>query len=231
MERIEVIIVDKQTFFGNGLYHALEVLECDPAGLMKVVQERSPDVILLDIDYPSLSGLELCRKIVRRLPSTSVVMLTPNLTAGELVEAIRSGAAAYLSKSATVEELAKTIKQVCLGEYPINETFAATPRAAEHGSNQLRDIVATGRAGQSQGARLSSKELIVLGYIANGSTNKEIAHILYLSEQTVKNHVTSILRKMNARDRAHAAASAICSGWLAYKEDLQGLPQPNVAVV
>ncbi len=226
MERIEVTIVDKQTFFGNGLYHALEVLECDPASLMTVVQERSPDVILLDIDYPSLSGLELCRKIVRRLPSTSVVMLATNPTAEELVEAIRSGAAAYLSKSATVEELAKTIKQVCLGEYPINETFAATPHAATQVSRPFRNIVLTGRSAQSAGVHLSSREVEILQYVANGATNNQIAHILYLSEQTVKNHGSSIFRKMSARDRAHAAALAVCSGWLEYK-DLPGLPQPT----
>ena len=218
MERIEITLVDKQTFFRNGLYRALEVLECDLAGVMTVVRDRSPDVILLDIDYPLLSGLELCRKIVRCLPSTSVVMLTHNPTAEELVEAIRSGAAAYLSKNTTTEELAKTIKQVCLGEYPINETIATLPHAAKQGSQQFQDMVAMGRPGQSQGTRLSLKELKVIEYLANGIANKEIAHILEISEQTVKNHVSSILRKMNARDRAHAAALAIWSGWLAYKD-------------
>jgi DNA-binding NarL/FixJ family response regulator len=218
MERIEITLVDKQIFFRNGLYRALEVLECDLAGVMAVVRDRAPDVILLDIDYPLLSGLELCRKIVRCLPSTSVVMLAHNPTAEELVEAIRSGAAAYLSKNTTTEELAKTIKQVCLGEYPINETIATLPHAAKQRSQQFQDMVAMGRPGQSQGTRLSPRELKVIEYLANGTTNKEIAQILAISEQTVKNHVSSILRKMNARDRAHAAALAIWSGWLAYKD-------------
>jgi len=231
MERIEVTIVDKQTFFGNGLCQALEVLECDPAHLMTVVEGRLPDVILLDIDYPSLSGLELCKKIVRRFPSTSVVILTPDPTAGELVEVIRSGATAYLSKSATIEELAKTIKQVCLGQYPINEMFVATPHAAKQVSRQFQDIVSTGRAAQSAGNRLSSRELEILEYIANGNTNNQIAHILYLSEQTVKNHISSILHKLDARNRAHAVALAACTGWIVYKEDLPGLPQLRASVL
>jgi DNA-binding NarL/FixJ family response regulator len=224
MEKIEITIVDKQTFLRNGLYRALEVLKCDPANLITVLQDRSPDVIILDIDYPSLTGLELCRKIVRRLPSISVVVVTPKPTDRQLVEAVKSGAAAYLSKSATVEELARTIKQVCLGEYPINETFAAMPRDTRQAYCQFGNMVSTESAAPNADARLSPRELEILEYLAAGARNKEIAYILHISEQTAKNHVSSILRKMSARDRAHATALAIRSGWVVHR-DLSGLPQ------
>jgi len=231
MERIEVTIVDKETFFRSGLCQALEVLECDPTHLMTVIEARSPDVILLDIDYPSLGGLELCRKIARRFPRTSVVILTPNVTAEELVEVIRSGAAAYLSKSATVEELAKAIKQACLGGYPINDIFAATPNAAKQVLKQSRDMVSIGKAAQRGDIPLSLREIQILNCIASGCSNKQIAAILQRSEQTVKNHMSSILRKLDACDRAHAVALAMRSGLIAVEEDLSALPRTKATVL
>ena len=137
MERIKVMIVDKQTYFRDGLHQALsqesdlELLDCDSSSnLITVIETESPDVILLDIGYSSFGGVELCRKIMRRFPSTSVVILTPNPVAEELVEVVKSGAVAYLSNNAIIEELAETIRQASLGQYPANDIFAAIPRAS-----------------------------------------------------------------------------------------------------
>ncbi len=225
MRSNELIVVDKHIFFSNGLYKALEVLEYDPYHIMSLIKNRLPDVVLLDINYPSNSGLKLCKQIVRSFPSTSVVILTPNPTIEELVEVMQSGAAAYLSKSTTAEEMVKTIKQIFLGQYPINDTFKVISPAIKQDSVQSGGIVSKGSAGQSRCNHLTRKELEILEYVAIGAKNKQIADNLHLSEQTIKNHVSNILAKLIARDRSHAAVLAMQNGWIEYKEDLLGILQ------
>ncbi len=236
MERIRVMIVDKQIFFRNGLCQALsgesdlELLDYDPENLITAVEDESPDVLLLDIDYPSLRGLRLSRRIVRHFPNTSVVMLSPNPTDEELVEVIKNGAVAYLSKNTTAEELVKTVRQVSRGEHPVDDILAAIPNAIEYVVKQLRDIALIGKAAHAIGTPLTFREMQVISYVASGKTNKEIGQILQISEQTVKSHVSSILRKLNASHRAHAVALAMRNGWIAGKEDLSEWPQAKAGV-
>jgi two-component system response regulator DegU len=116
-----------------------------------------------------------------------------------------------LSKRATVEELASTIRRAYSGEYPINESLMTRPRVARHVLNQFRGLTETM---EGVAAPLTKRETQILTYVAEGNTNKEIAHILSISEQTIKNHVSAILRKLNANDRAHAVALALHSGWI-----------------
>jgi len=237
MQRIRVMVVDKQAFFRNGLCQALswepdlEVLNYDPAqNLITAVKDEAPDVLLLDIDYPSLRGLRLSRRIVHHFPNTSVVMLSPNPTDEELVEAIKSGAAAYLSKNSGAEEVSKTIRQVSRGEYPIDNILAAIPNATEYIVKQFRDMALMGKAAHGIGTPLSFRETQVISYVASGKTNKEIGQILQISEQTVKSHVSSILRRLNASHRAHAVALAMRNGWITGEEGLSEQPRPKVHV-
>lgn len=225
MDKITVMIVDKQAFFRVGVCQALsqqpdfEIMDSDPQDdLVELMETHCPDVLLLDIDFPSLGGLKLGRKIVRRYPNTRLIMLSPHLDNGELFEVIKSGAVAYLDKNTTAEELASTIRQACRGEYPINDSLLAKPRVAEHVLRQFQDIVAMGNTMATIAAPLTHRETQILTYIAEGNSNKQIAHILDISEQTIKNHVSSILRKLNANDRAHAAVLAIRHGWISMEE-------------
>lgn len=225
MDKITVMIVDKQAFFRVGVCQALsqqpdfEIMDSDPQDdLVELMETHCPDVLLLDIDFPSLGGLKLGRKIVRRYPNTRLIMLSPHLDNGELFEVIKSGAVAYLDKNTTAEELASTIRQACRGEYPINDSLLAKPRVAEHVLRQFQDIVAMGNTMATIAAPLTHRETQILTYIADGNSNKQIAHILDISEQTIKNHVSSILRKLNANDRAHAAVLAIRHGWISMEE-------------
>ena len=225
MDKTIVMIIDKQAFFRVGVRQALsqqadfEILDCDPnddpSGL---IETKCPDAILLDIDFPSLSGLKLGKKIVRSYPNTRLIMLSPNVDNGELFEIIKTGAVAYLSKNATVEELASTIRQARRGEYPINDSLLAKPKVAEHVLRQFQDMVSMGKTMESITAPLTHREAQILNYIADGNSNKQIAHILEISEQTIKNHVSSILRKLNANDRTHAAVLAIRHGWISAEE-------------
>lgn len=225
MDKITIMIVDKQAFFRVGVRQALsqqadfEIMDSAPQDdPLELMETHCPDVLLLDIDFPSLSGLKLGRKIVRRYPNTRLIMLSPSLDNGELFEVIKSGAVAYLNKNTTAEELASTIRQACRGEYPINDSLVARPKVAEHVLRQFQDIVAMGNTMATIAAPLTIRETQILTYIAEGNSNKQIAHILDISEQTIKNHVSSILRKLNANDRAHAAVLAIRHGWISMEE-------------
>ncbi len=226
MNGMAVMIIDKQAFFRAGVRQALsqqsdfKILDCAPAQEpLELIETNSPEVVLLDIDFPALSGLELGRKIVRRCPNTRVVMLSPNPNDEELFEAIKTGAVAYLDKNTTTEELVSIIRRACQGEYPINDSLIARPRVAEHVLKQFQDIVLAGKTMEGITAPLTHRETQILSYVAEGNTNKQIAHILEISEQTIKNHVSSILRKLNANDRAHAVALAMRNGWILAEEE------------
>jgi len=147
MEKVRVMIADKQNFFRSGLRYALsqeydlELLDCDPdQHLIEAVEDQSPDVLILDIDYPSLNGLRLSKRITRRFPNTGVIVLSPNPNEEELIEVVRSGAAAYLSKNTGVEELVEAIKRVSGGEYPIDDILADTPDATEQVLREFRTL-------------------------------------------------------------------------------------------
>jgi len=225
VDKITILIVDKQAFFRAGVCQALsqqpdfKIVDCDlNENLFELIEADCPDALLLDIDFPSLSGLKLGRKIVRSYPNIRLIMLSSNLDNGELFEIIKTGAVAHLSKNATVEQLVSTIRQACRGEYPINDSLLVRPKVAEHVLRQFQDMVSMGKTMEGITAPLTHREAQILNYIADGNSNKQIAHILEISEQTIKNHVSSILRKLNANDRTHAAVLAIRHGWISAEE-------------
>lgn len=231
-----VMIVDKQALFRTGVCQALseqtefELSDCDPnQDPMGLIEANSPGVLLLDIDYPSLSGLDLARKVVLRFSGTRVIMLSSNPGDKQLFEVIKTGAVAYLSKDTNTEELVKTIGQASRGEYPINDSLVASPEVAEHVLRQFQDMISMGKAMEAIAAPLTPRETQILNYIAEGNSNKQIAHILQISEQTIKNHVSAILRKLNANDRAHAVVLAIRHGWISIDEEpsATNLPPPK----
>ena len=232
MDKIKVMIIDEWAFFRAGVRQLLsqqsdlEILDCAPNHTtLGLIESNSPNVVLLDIDFPTLSGLELSRKIARRHPSTRIVILSPNQDDEELFEVVKTGAVAYLNKNTTTEELVSIIKRACDGEYPINDSLIARPKIAEHVLKQFEDIASMGKAMEAIIAPLTRRETQILNYIADGNSNKQIARILEISEQTIKNNVSSILRKLNANDRAHAVALAIRHGWIsAEQKPMRSIP-------
>ena len=219
--KTKVMIIDEQAFFRAGVRQALsqqgdiEVIECEPSkDTISVIEANLPDVTLLGSDLATYSGLELGRKIARNFPNTRVIILSPDPNDEELFEIIRSAAVACLSKNTPPEELVDTIKRASHGEYPINETVMNRPVIAKHVLQQFQDMAMLGEKMDAVVAPLTQRERQILNYIADGNTNKQIAHILEISEQTIKNHVSAILRKLNANDRAHAVVLAIKKGWI-----------------
>jgi len=218
VDKIKVMIIDEQAFFRAGVRQLLsqqsdlEILDCDPAqDPLRLIDASLPDVVLLGSDLAALSGLELGGKIARYYPNTKVIMLSPNPNDEEFFEVIKTAAVACLSKNTSAEELAGTIRRACNGEYPINEGLITRPVVARHVLNQFQHMRTTMEA---VAAPLTSRETQILNYVAEGNTNKQIAGILQISEQTIKNHISAILRKLNANDRAHAVVLAIRHGWI-----------------
>lgn len=226
MEHIKVLVVDKQIFYRRGLCNALsrepefKLFDSEPSKIMFTIENQMPDFVLLDIDHPSLSGLDLCQSISHNFPDIKTVLLTPIINAGELVEVIKNGAVAYLNKNTAAEDLSRTIRQSIRGEYPINDSFIATPKAAEQILKEFQDIMLMRRPIHGEHNHLTTRETQILNHIAGGRTNKQIANVLHISEQTVKNHVSNILRKLNADDRAHAVARAMHNGWITGMDEL-----------
>ena len=218
MDKIKVMVIDEQALFRTGVRQALsgqpdlEILECDPTeNPIEAIEANLPDVVLLGSDLTSLSGIDLGRKIAQYYPNTKVIVLSPDPNDQELFEVIKTAAAACMSKKASADDLAGTIRRAHRGEYPINESLMTRPRVARQVLDQFRGLT---RTMEGVAAPLTKRETQILTYVAEGNTNKEIAHILSISEQTIKNHVSAILRKLNANDRAHAVALALRSGWI-----------------
>ncbi len=221
MDKTKVMIIDEQAFFRAGVRQALsnqdgiEVIECDPNhDTLGVIEANLPNVVLLGSDLATHSGLELGRKIARNFPNTRVIILSPDPNDEELFEVIRSAAVACLRKNSSAEELINTIKRASHGEYPINESVMTRPSVARHVLKQFQDMALLGDKMEAIVAPLTNREMQILNYVADGNTNKKIARILEISEQTIKNHVSAILRKLNANDRAHAVVLAIRRGWI-----------------
>ena len=222
MTKTKVIVIDEQPIFRAGVRQALlrerdfDIFESDPKNdILAAIDADLPDIVLLGSDLASQSGLELGRRISRHFPSTRVVILSPNPDDEELFEAIRSSAVACVGKNATADELISIVKRAAHGEYPINESVMSRPSVARHVLHEFQD---TASLGDNIAAPLTQRERQILTYITDGNTNKQIANILRISEQTIKNHVSAILRKLNANDRAHAVVLAIRRGLIPLNE-------------
>lgn len=228
MSTVKMVIIDKQPLFRTGVKQAFigqsdfEIIEANPNdNLLALIESELPEVILLDIDLPSLNGLKIGRSLLQHYPAIRLIVMTSEVNNDELFDAIRIGAAAYIDKKATTQELEAVIQRVSRGEYPINDSLLATPPVAEHVLKQFQEMVSMGMSVESITAPLTNRETQILRYVADGNSNKRIAQILDISEQTIKNHVSSILRKLNANDRAHAVVLAIRRGWISVNENPQ----------
>jgi len=225
VDRVTVMIIDEQAYFRAGVRQVLsqepgfEVLDCDPKqDPFQAIDDHLPDVALVGSDLAALSKFELGKKISRYYPNTKVIMLSPNPDDEEIFEIIKTSAVACLSKNTSSEELVGTIRRAYRGEYPINESLMNRPGIARHVLNQFQNVLSVGKQIESVVAPLTYRETQILKYIAEGNTNKQIANILGSSEQTIKTHVSAILRKLNANDRAHAVALAMRNGWISAEE-------------
>ncbi|KPV48715.1 LuxR family transcriptional regulator, partial [Kouleothrix aurantiaca] len=180
---------------------------------IQLVDYTEPDMVLMETDLPGVNGLEVARAIKRSHPHVGIILISASMDGQQVVKAIRAGVAAYQPRNVAPDKLLRVIKQVRMGEYPINDLVLSLPDVAAQVLMAFRQM-AVDEETQSIYSPLSPRELQVLDLVAAGRTNKEIALQLDISNQTVKNHVSSILRKLAVNDRTQAVVYAMRRGWI-----------------
>jgi len=235
MRRIKVLIVSSNTFARSGIKQSLaeqnalqmlDIVECDldqeETNVITQIADCLPDIVLLDQGHHTSLGLQLTRKITRTFRGIKVVTISSKNAEddAELFQVVKSGAAAYLNaERCTSDLLIQTINRCADGEYPINDSVTNRPKLSWRVLREFQEFALNRKYVANAMESLTSKELQVLKLICEGNSNKQIGDILGTSEQTIKNQVSSILRKLNANDRAHAVFIAARDGWIPAKTD------------
>ncbi len=213
-EPIRTMIVDDHALFRRGLEMVLdeeadiEVVgqASDGSEAVEKAGESLPDVVLMDIRMPRSSGIQACRAMKEVAPSAKIVMLTISDEEEDLFEAIRAGASGYLLKDLPLDEVAETVRAVHGGQSLINPSMAGK-LLTEFATLAKRD--GQERVQQVPAPRLTDREMQVLKLVARGMNNRDIAKELFISENTVKNHVRNILEKLQIHSRMEAVMVAV----------------------
>lgn len=220
--KISVLLINRNKFFRQGARAALErhpdiriVGESDVnEDAFDLIRALMPKIVLIGVNPPLVSGMDLARKIAQELSGTMTAVMTPYPNDDELVTATMSGSAAYLSNDIDADDLADSIRRIADGELLIVESFISKPHVLERILRRFQALSLKGRSTDSVSAPITERETEILSYVACGYGNKQIALALKISEQTIKNHMTSILSKLDANDRTHAVVMAMQSGWI-----------------
>jgi len=202
---MRVMLVDDHALVRSAIRQAISAPDVEVVGEASTAEEAlalaptlRPDVMLLDLDLPGMSGSHLVRELAPRLPQTKIVMLTVSTSRRDLLDAMRQGARGYLTKDLSPDALLRSVRGIRRGDLPMSRVFAAhvvdeLARAARRGS------------GATPTSGLSSREEEVLHLLADGLTDREIAENLQISPRTVETHVSNVLHKLGVRNRAEAA--------------------------
>ncbi len=211
-DAIRVLIVDDHALFRRGLQMVLEqesdILVVgeggDGAEAVAKAQELMPDVVLMDVRMPKRGGIDATKQIKELLPHVKILMLTISDEEADLYDAIKAGATGYLLKEVSIEEVGQAIRSVQTGQSLISPSMAS----------KLLSEFATmvKRADEKQSTpqpRLTDREMEVLKLVAKGRNNRDIAKELFISENTVKNHIRNILEKLHLHSRMEAVVYAV----------------------
>ncbi len=208
-DAIRVLLVDDQELFRRGVTMVLvagggfeiEDVSDGDAALERIAEEPF-DVVLLDVRMPGRSGVEVCAAIKEIAPTTGIIMLTASDDEADLYESIKAGAAGYLLKDgSTYDQVAEAVKLVAAGQSLISPSMAT----------KLLDEFVHMAKGPAPATTLTARELQVLRLVAHGKSNRDIAGELFISENTVKNHIRNILEKLQMKSRMEAAMFAVRS--------------------
>lgn len=208
---LRVMLVDDHALVRSAVRQALEAPDIEVVAeattateTLELAPRLRPDVLLLDINLPGADGLTLLRELAPRLPETRIVMLTVSEDRRDLLQAVRSGAAGYLTKDLGPDALQRAMRGIRSGELAMSRAMAADVIAEL--AARTRRTVAPEMGHRSELDVLSARELEVLAHLATGATDRQIAERLGLSLRTVETHVAAVLRKLDVRNRAQAAA-------------------------
>jgi DNA-binding NarL/FixJ family response regulator len=226
MKRNTVMIVDDHPMFRRGLRRIIE-----ESGRYEIVAEATvgyeairlagihePHIIVSDIQLPGISGLKIARILKKQLPKTQIIFCTMHDDDERLFDALRAGAAGFLAKGVDAADLLNAIDRVAKGEQVINLELMARPQLAWRVLAEFRGMAHDGDRPRTP-FPLSVREVEVLDCVAQGLSNKEVADALFITEQTVKNHMTNVLRKLGVEDRVQALLYAVRHGWVEIGHD------------
>jgi two-component system, NarL family, response regulator LiaR len=207
---IRVVLVDDHAIYRGGLREALETRGVEVVGeasegtsAIRVVRDVAPDVVLMDVNMPGLSGIESTMRIRAVAPTAQVIMLTVSADERDVEEAIFAGARGYVLKDAPVEEIHAAVRAAAVGESLLS------PRIAADILERIRADLGRPALPEEARAELTEREREVLSLVAQGRDNTQIADELFVSVQTVKNHVSNILAKLEVQNRVQAAVQAV----------------------
>ena len=203
-------MVDDQELFRRGLTMLLGVeadIEVvgeagDGISAATLVANVVPDIVLLDVRMPKRTGLEACIEIKQLVPAARIIMLTVSDEEADLYEAVKNGASGYLLKDSSIDEVAQAVRVVAEGQSLISPSMAVKLL------DEFKEMSRTDRD-QVPTPRLTDRELEVLRLVATGLNNREVAKQLFISENTVKNHVRNILEKLQLHSRMEAVMYAV----------------------
>jgi DNA-binding NarL/FixJ family response regulator len=226
-DKIRILVVDDHALFRGGITQVLsrerdfDVVgeAADGRAALEMAGAVSPSIVLMDLSLPAPGGLETTQRIRREFPATAVIVMAQDEDEESLFASIKAGAAAFVIKDISPEDLVHVIRRVSQGEFLINDKVFSKPAVASRVLKEFRELAVYGQEAQPIFAPLSPREVEILDNIAQGMTNKQVAYALSISEQTVKNHMSSILRKLAVNDRTQAVVYAMRQGWIKMPED------------
>jgi DNA-binding NarL/FixJ family response regulator len=227
MLKRRVLLVEDHPMYRQGVKRLLE-----DSGRYQVVGEainghdaihqadiHHPEIVLIDVQLPGVTGLKIARVLRKQHHSMKIVFLSMHIDDQRLFDAIRAGAVAFLTKDVDLETLLESLRRVAQGENLINHLILSRPQLAWKVLSEFRQLSdetvdARDREVAFAALPLSAREIEVLDCVAQGLSNKDIANELFVTEQTVKNHMTSVLRKLDVNDRVQAVLFAVKNGWI-----------------
>lgn len=227
MLKRRILLVEDHPMYRRGLRRMLE-----DTGRFQVVGEAEngheaihladvhhPELIMMDVQLPGVTGLKIARVLRKQHQNAKLIFLSMHVDDERLFDAIRAGASAFITKDVDADTLVDSLRRVVAGENLINQLILSRPQLAWRVLSEFRALSNDG--GESKDGEfgltalpLSAREIEVLDCVAQGLSNKEIADELYVTEQTVKNHMTSVLRKLDVNDRVQAVLYAVKNGWI-----------------
>ena len=221
----KIVIIDDHQLFREGVKRILEFEKTfqvaaegnDGCEALQLVEEHHPDVVLMDINMPETNGIDATRQLVEKYPDSKVIILSIHDDENYVTHALKTGACGYLLKEMDADALIEAVKVVAAGGSYLH------PKVTHNLVNEFRRLAAEEEGGNNYVLQmevrrplhlLTRRECEVLQLLADGKSNRGIGDALYISEKTVKNHVSNILQKMNVNDRTQAVVEAIKKGWV-----------------
>lgn len=222
MSEITLIIVDDHPLFRQGVADTLALEEdfrvigqaADGQGGLDLIRTLTPDIAVLDVNLPDMNGQQITHQINQEKIPTRVLLLTGYDDTEQAIHAAHAGAAAYCAKDVQPDNLIQIIHEVANGKYVIGEKVFTRRELDKWLASQMEGARRSYSEPGSPFHPLSDREMEVLSCVVRGMSNKQIANLLGISHQTVKNHVTSILRKFGVEDRTQAVVYALRRGWV-----------------